>query len=405
MDSAPVQRLRHVHQLAMEYLVYPGATHKRFEHALGVMELASRVYDRVTQVGLVDNRVKDFIPEISIEDQRRYWRRVLRMAALCHDIGHLPFSHAAEHELLPDDWTHETITKKLIQSNEMREIWNAVTPPLRAEDIVKLSVGPAKLKEVDFSYWEALLSEIIVGDAFGVDRMDYLLRDSLHVGVQYGRFDHYRLIDTLKILPERDDSDQPTLGLEEGGVHSAEALLLARYSMFSQVYLHPVRRAYDLHLKDFLCAWLPTGSFSTDIQDFLRLSDVEVLAAIRQQAGNGSEHAMRISERQHFKVAYRRYPGDLKLNQEPGKAVSQALSKEFGDSKVKLDNYVPPGQNPDFPVLQSDNHIASSLTASVLLQNIPPSAIDFVFVEPTIRDEAREFVETNRQDILKEDNH
>ena len=405
MDSAPVQRLRHVHQLAMEYLVYPGATHKRFEHALGVMELASRVYDRVTQVGLVDNRVKDFIPEISIEDQRRYWRRVLRMAALCHDIGHLPFSHAAEHELLPDDWTHETITKKLIQSNEMREIWNAVTPPLRAEDIVKLSVGPAKLKEVDFSYWEALLSEIIVGDAFGVDRMDYLLRDSLHVGVQYGRFDHYRLIDTLKILPERDDSDQPTLGLEEGGVHSAEALLLARYSMFSQVYLHPVRRAYDLHLKDFLCEWLPTGSFSTDIQDFLRLSDVEVLAAIRQQAGNGSEHAMRISERQHFKVAYRRYPGDLKLNQEPGKAVSQALSKEFGDSKVKLDNYVPPGQNPDFPVLQSDNHIASSLTASVLLQNIPPSAIDFVFVEPTIRDEAREFVETNRQDILKEDNH
>ena len=405
MDSAPVQRLRHIHQLAMEYLVYPGATHKRFEHALGVMELASRVYDRVTQVGLVDNRVKDFIPEISIEDQRRYWRRVLRMAALCHDIGHLPFSHAAEHELLPDDWTHETITKKLIQSNEMREIWNAVTPPLRAEDIVKLSVGPAKLKEVDFSYWEALLSEIIVGDAFGVDRMDYLLRDSLHVGVQYGRFDHYRLIDTLKILPERDDSDQPTLGLEEGGVHSAEALLLARYSMFSQVYLHPVRRAYDLHLKDFLCEWLPTGSFSTDIQDFLRLSDVEVLAAIRQQAGNGSEHAMRISERQHFKVAYRRYPGDLKLNQEPGKAVSQALSKEFGDSKVKLDSYVPPGQNPDFPVLQSDNHIASSLTASVLLQNIPPSAIDFVFVEPTIRDEAREFVETNRQDILKEDNH
>ena len=403
LDSIPIQRLRHIHQLAMEYLVYPGATHKRFEHALGVMELASRVYDRVTQVRLVDDRVKDFIPEISIEDQRRYWRRVLRMAALCHDIGHLLFSHAAEHELLPDDWTHETITKKLIQSKEMKEIWNAVTPPLRAEDIVKLSVGPAKLKEVDFTYWEALLSEIIVGDAFGVDRMDYLLRDSLHVGVQYGRFDHYRLIDTLKILPERGDSDQPTLGLEEGGVHSAEALLLARYSMFSQVYLHPVRRAYDLHLKDFLCEWLPTGSFSTDIQDFLRLSDVEVLAAIREQAVGGSEHAMRISARQHFKVAYRRNPDDLKLIQEPGKAVSRALSKKFGDSKVKLDSYVPSGQNPDFPVLQSDNRIVSSLTASALLQHIPPSAIDFVFVEPTIRDEAREFVEANRQDILIED--
>ena len=401
MDSAPVQRLRHVHQLAMEYLVYPGATHKRFEHALGVMELASRVYDRVTRHDLIDDRIKGLFPEILNEDNRRYWRRVLRIAALCHDIGHLPFSHAAEHELLPDDWTHETITAQLIQSDEMREIWESVTPPLRAEDIVKLSVGPAKLPDKEFSDWEAVLSEIVVGDAFGVDRMDYLLRDSLHVGVQYGRFDHYRLIDTLKILPESDDSDQPTLGLEEGGVHSAEALLLARYSMFYQVYLHPVRRAYDLHLKDFLCEWLPSGRFSPEIQDFLSLSDVEVLTAIREQARNGSKHALRISERQHFKVAYRRNPNDLQLNQEPGTAIAQALVKKFGVSTVKLDSYVPSGQNYDFPVLQQDGRIVSSLNASVLLSNIPPTAIDFVFVEPTIRDEARGFIESNRQDILK----
>ena len=106
LDSLPVQRLRNVHQLAMEYLVYPGATHKRFEHALGVMELAGRVFDTITRNDLVHDEIRRlFREDIESEDQKRYWRRVLRMAALCHDIGHLPFSHAAEVELLPEGWT------------------------------------------------------------------------------------------------------------------------------------------------------------------------------------------------------------------------------------------------------------------------------------------------------------
>ncbi len=400
VDSLPVQRLRHIHQLAMEYLVYPGATHKRFEHALRVMELAGRVYDVITRTDLVTDEVRNLVPDIANDDHRRYWRRVLRMAALCHDIGHLPFSHAAEHELLPDGWTHETITAELIRSDEMQQIWQSVTPPLRVDDIVKLSVGPAKSPELVFSNWEAVLSEIVVGDAFGVDRMDYLLRDSLHVGVQYGRFDHYRLIDTLRILPETDNSDRPTLGLEGGGIQSAEALLLARYSMFSQVYFHPVRRAYDLHLKDFLREWLPGGVFQTTTQEFLELSDVEVLAAIRQEAQKGSDPAMRIAHRQHFKVAYSRNPDDLRLNQGAGEAVWQALVQRYGEENVKLDNYVPSGSVVDFPVLQPDGRIMASLTASDLLRQIPPAAVDFVFVEPSIRDEARRFVVANRQNIL-----
>src|SRR6516165_6619056 len=129
--------------------------------------------------------------------------------------------------------------------------------------------------------WQAILSEIIVGDAFGVDRMDYLLRDSHHAGVAYGKFDHFRLIDTLRILPSgEDDSRQPTLGVEEGGLHSAEALLLARYYMYSQVYFHPIRRIYDIHLQDFLTAWLPGGKFPTDIESHLRMTDNEVNARI-----------------------------------------------------------------------------------------------------------------------------
>ncbi|MCH8109690.1 MAG: HD domain-containing protein, partial [Chloroflexi bacterium] len=116
LDSAPFQRLRHIHQLALSYLVYPGATHKRFEHSLGTMELASRVFDVITQPP-IHERIQSLIPEILRPDVRSYWRRVLRMAALCHDIGHLPFSHAAEKELHPEGWNHERLTVEIIRSD------------------------------------------------------------------------------------------------------------------------------------------------------------------------------------------------------------------------------------------------------------------------------------------------
>ena len=110
LNSRPFQRLRHIHQLALTYLVYPGATHRRFEHSLGVMELADRVFSVVTDPGHSTDSSRDVLPP---RDQLLYWRRVLRMAALCHDIGHLPFSHAAERELLPEGWDHERITRKI----------------------------------------------------------------------------------------------------------------------------------------------------------------------------------------------------------------------------------------------------------------------------------------------------
>ncbi|MCY3776488.1 MAG: HD domain-containing protein [Candidatus Aminicenantes bacterium] len=120
LDSRPLQRLRHIHQLAMGYLVYPGATHKRFEHSLGVMELASRVFDVVTHRENVTDEIRNLLGPISVRDRRAYWRRVLRMAALCHDVGHLPFSHSTE-RLLPDGWNHERLTREFISSEEMEK--------------------------------------------------------------------------------------------------------------------------------------------------------------------------------------------------------------------------------------------------------------------------------------------
>ncbi len=163
VNSRPFQRLRHIHQLATSFLIFPGATHKRFEHSLGVMHLAGLVFDIVTAPVNVHHLVKSYMPG---DHQHEYWRRVLRLAALCHDIGHLPFSHAAEHDLLPEGWSHERLTYDLVMSNEMRDIFMNSVPPIRPDHVAKISIGSKKLSEFDpdanFTVWETLLSEIIV---------------------------------------------------------------------------------------------------------------------------------------------------------------------------------------------------------------------------------------------------
>ncbi|MFW6029660.1 MAG: HD domain-containing protein, partial [Halanaerobiales bacterium] len=191
IDSSPFQRLRYIHQLALTYLLYPGASHKRFEHSLGVLELASKIYDILTNPENIHSGVKKVMPEITDSKKIKYWRGVLRAAALCHDLGHIPFSHAAEKELLPEGMTHESFTLELI--SELEPIWERITPPMRTEDIKKIAVGVEEYSGESFTNWESILSEIITGDSFGADRMDYLLRDSHHIGVSYGTFDHFRL--------------------------------------------------------------------------------------------------------------------------------------------------------------------------------------------------------------------
>jgi HD superfamily phosphohydrolase len=411
LDSRPFQRLRHIQQLALTSLIYPGATHRRFEHSLGVMELAGRVFDIVTHPDRVSDTIKGLLPQVQRDEERLYWRRVLRMAALCHDIGHLPFSHAAEKDLLPAGWDHEKLTVALILSDEMKEIWLRLTPPLRPDDVVKLAVGPKKAPDLPFNDWETLLAEIIIGDAFGVDRMDYLLRDSYHAGVAYGRFDHYRLIDTLRILPpparddDQDRSIEPSLGVEKGGLLTAEALLLARYFMYSQVYFHPVRRIYDSHLKDFLASWLPGGRFSTGTDEHLGLTDNEVLVALRKASSNpslsGHEHAVRIIKRKHFKVLYERNPDDVSKNPAAAEVIYKAAVEQFGYDKIKIDQYIQRGGAPSFPVLMPDERTVDSLSVSQVLSKLPLVATEYVFCDPNLIDKAREWLNKNIKDLIE----
>ena len=405
LDSEPVQRLRHIHQLAMSYLVYPGATHKRFEHSLGVMELAGRVFDVVTADYNVHPSVREVVPEIARRDSLSYWRKVLRMAALCHDIGHLPFSHAAEKELLPAGWDHERMTAELIQSNELLGIWQSMTPPLTPHHVAKISVGPEKMPNASFTNWEALLSEIIIGDAFGVDRMDYLLRDSHHAGVAYGKFDHHRLVDTIRILPDaNEETQEPTLGVEIGGIHSSEALLLARYFMFVQVYHHRVRVAYDFHLKQFLQAWLSDGRFSTDENMHQKLTDNEVLAAIlsgsRDPSSLGFEAADRIVSRKHFRHLYTPTLEDKTDYGDPLEAVFEAVASRHGAEMAYKSEYTQSTPDSRFPVRNTEGNVVSSHEISIVLRHIPIVDVGFILVAPEIVESASKWLDEAREPIL-----
>lgn len=430
VNSKPFQRLRHIHQLALTSLVYPAATHKRFEHCLGVMELAGRVYDVITNQNNVLPEMRYLVPRNG-EHEFTYWRRVVRMAALCHDLGHLPFSHGAE-QLLPTGYGHEELSRDLIQSDMMKPLWEELK--VEPVDVAKLAVGakhhPARLDE-----WESILSEIIIGDTFGVDRMDYLLRDSHHVGVAYGRFDHFRLIDTIRILPKGDIGDpttnnkdqlklppfqteedadrirreeaskEPTLGIESGGLQSAEGLLWARQFMWSQVYLHHTRQVYDLHLADFLKSWLANGQFSTDLEIHLSLTDNEVMTGIMEACRDphtpGHESAKAIVERRHFRRIYEGNPTDKKVALNALSLIFEALSEKYGPNNVKMKSRNPKSEGRHFPVLTSSGQCESSTSLSETFQKMPVVSANNVYIHPDLRDEAKSWLDREKVRILR----
>jgi len=276
IDLFAFQRLRHIRQLGVAYLVYPGATHTRFEHSLGTMHLASQIFDRL---GLEDSA---------------YWRKIVRLAALCHDLGHLPFSHVAEKMVLGEEG-HERWTLAVIQSQEMQPLWKKVSS-LRdvAQDVAKIALGEKKAHELGlewcFSQEERIVSQTITGDFFGADRIDYLLRDARCTGVSYGLFDYHQLIETVCTISGE-------IGILENGIESCEALLLARHFMHRRVYQYPSVKSYGFHMARFIATILK----ATDLESYLSWTDNEVLAeaarALRDPSHPGHDDAVCLFDR------------------------------------------------------------------------------------------------------------
>ncbi len=408
INSRSFQRLRHIHQLALTYLtylVYPGATHRRFEHSLGVMELAGRVFDIITVEGNRHPDVQNIFPD---RETIIAWRKVVRLAALFHDLGHLPFSHAAEEQLLPDGKHHEWLTVEVLRSDEMRDVLKRMMPSPACDQVAKIAIGPEKWgkwfgKATDFDEWDLLMTEIVTGDAFGVDRIDYLLRDSHHAGVAYGRFDHYRLIDTLRIL-RHPTLERPMIGIEKGGIHAAEALQLARQFMFLQLYYHHVRLAYDIHLSEFIVQWLQR--YPTDVEGHLRMTDNEVLSAIATAAFDtnaaGHDSARRIAQRRHFRKIYDRNALDQRLHPDAVERVAAALRERFGAAVVRHRLIAPKQPNIEFPILLDTGEISTSRSESSIYAGFNGSAVGVVLIDPAKKDEARLWLKKNKKQILSE---
>lgn len=200
IDSFEFQRLRRISQMGFSLLVYPGAVHTRFHHSLGAVHLMSRALYHLQSIGI----------DISVEEAN-----AACMAVLCHDIGHGPYSHALEREIVNKN--HEELSLEIMQRlrNEMPEE-SAVFDS--AIDIF-LGIHPKKFLHQ------------LVSSQLDMDRLDYLTRDSFFTGVVEGAVGYDRIIHMLNI-------NDNTLVVEEKGLYSVEKFLMARRTMYWQVYLH-----------------------------------------------------------------------------------------------------------------------------------------------------------------------
>jgi uncharacterized protein len=307
------QRLRRIKQLAWTDMVYPGATHTRFEHSLGVMHVASQIFD-----SLVDKH-SDLFRELQYADTGRA-RQLVRLAALLHDIGHAPFSHAAE-ELFPINsktnriYSHEEYSSAIVQ-HCMPDLFshplNRNSYNITVQDIVDFFSATPSTKGT------LALREIVSGQ-MDADRMDYMLRDSHHAGVSYGRFDLARIVATIRFV-KRPETEEYSLGISEDGVHAAEGLLIARFMMFTQIYFHKTRVIFDYHLVEAMKEILKAngGCFPTPdavgITEYLKWDDWRVLGNIPSVQ---SAHRHALEDRKHFRLFHETpevpTPSDTKL--------------------------------------------------------------------------------------------
>ncbi|MEQ8786514.1 MAG: HD domain-containing protein [Pirellulaceae bacterium] len=226
INTKEFQRLRRIKQLGLSQLVFPGADHSRFAHSIGVMHVARRFLERVARI----------CPQCLDDEQRT----VVLAAALLHDVGHGPFSHAFEKVTSEK---HEKRTLEII-ANPSTQV-NAV---LRGYDEklperLKMFFGEDFEEEQPDAEIPAYLTQVVTSQ-LDADRFDYLLRDSFATGTDYGQFDLEWLIQHLHV-----DSDKGRFYLDHKALFAAEAYVFARYHMYRTVYFHKTTRAAEVMLR------------------------------------------------------------------------------------------------------------------------------------------------------------
>jgi HD superfamily phosphohydrolase len=282
IDSPAFQRLRHVRQLGLAYLVYPGATHTRFDHALGVHHLARRALGLLAERGELDG----------VEPLEC---RLIPCAALLHDIGHYPFSHALEEldeSRVPQD--HEEVAGRFLHEPEVAGVLREIAPD-----------APERIERLIRGRSDSPLQGLVSG-SLDLDKIDYLNRDAFFCGVPYGAVDVDRLLHALTLVRDP-ETGAWEVGVHEKGLSALESLLFAKYQMFRNVYWHHAVRAatvlYQRLVRDAVDARivLPAELVGRTDEGFLAL--VEARAA-----GAESPGGRRVRERWLPALRQRRLP-------------------------------------------------------------------------------------------------
>lgn len=286
------QRLRRISQMGLSYLVYPGAHHTRFHHALGCLHLMQKAVRILRFKG------------VNISDEEE---NALYVAILLHDIGHGPFSHAIEHSLI-SGVSHEMLSLRIMEV-------------LNAEFNGKLSLAIQMFKG---DYHRIFFGQLISGQ-LDMDRSDYLKRDSFYTGVSEGNVNSERLISMMTVV-----NDQ--LVIEEKGIYSVEKFLTSRRLMYWQVYLHKtglvaehmitnlLKRAKQIAQNDDFTGITPSFKFflnqSVDLtnfseqtlENFLQLDDSDIIASMKLWLDHPDfvlrDLSQRLLERKLFKIKF-----------------------------------------------------------------------------------------------------
>ncbi len=363
-----MQRLRRIKQLGMSHLVYPGALHTRFHHVLGAMHLMNLAIQVIRRKG----------HEITEEEET-----AVLTAILLHDIGHGPFSHALEYDIV-NGVSHEDISGYLIERLE-EQFGEKMTMAL----------------EIFTNQYHKPFLYQLVSSQLDMDRMDYLNRDSFYTGVSEGHIGSSRIIEMLNV-------HEGQLVLEEKGIYSIEKFITARRLMYWQVYLHKtvvsaenllifaLRRAKELvrsnhqvfaspALQFFLQNDVTTTDFENNpivLDNFAQLDDFDIMGAIKVWQFDSdailADLSRRIVERKLYKITFSKTPFPTELIEEKKKAISNKIGIKGKDLDYyiltdKLVNNAYSQEKQNIKILMKDGSIVD-LADAVDNYNISPLA-------------------------------
>ncbi len=287
IDSPYVQRLRGIKQTGFAELAFPGATHNRYSHSLGAFHLAGKAFDHVFQ---------DF--PFTDETEKMKFRSALRMAGLLHDAGHGPLSHAIEQampskkEILGGEGqaTHEDYTEAIILKSSLYDILHKIygkDMPIGVVSLIRnenripefFKAGPNKVSLFP------VLSSLISGE-IDVDRMDYMVRDSLYCGIPYGHFDRDWIFSNLDFVEKNSEC---FLALDSRALYAFEDFLLSRYHLYLMVYFHHKSVIYDEMLFQFLRSDENKTRLPATVEDYLEVDDYWLRSRLRQSKNPWAE--------------------------------------------------------------------------------------------------------------------